>query len=252
MRFVHLHCRSYFSLKDGAYSPEDLARRAAELGMPAVAMTDRDGLYGAARFAAACRDLDVKPIFGAWLTLGGEGGEGRSAGSLRSLPAPPARARVLLLARDAVGYANLCRLLTSAHMRGDRGEPWLSPREVMERADGLVCLLGPESPPGALALRGRPGAAREVARPWREAFGPWCFVEVRNLLEPGSAGEVRTLLRLAEDAGLPGVATNAVRYLRPEDGFLADALECMREIVPVAEHHVTRRNTEGHLKPAEA
>jgi error-prone DNA polymerase len=299
--FVHLHCRSYFSLKDGAYSPEDLALRAAELGMPAVAMTDRDGLYGAARFAAACRDLGVKPIFGAWLTLHGEGGGSvasrrRSASPARSLsegdarvspsPRPPSRAaalrarslrlgsaeepplrtppphfgeasdrsstRVLLLARDGVGYANLCRLITSAHMRGERGEPWLAPREVMERAEGLVCLLGPESPPGALALGGRPGAAREVARPWREAFGPWCFVEVRNLVEPGSVAQVRALLRLADEAGLPAVATNAVRYLRPEDAFLADALECMREIAPVDEHHVSRRNSEGWLKPPSA
>ena len=62
--FVHLHCRSYFSLKDGAYSPEQLALRAAELGMPAVALTDRDGLYGVARFVTACRDVGVKPILG--------------------------------------------------------------------------------------------------------------------------------------------------------------------------------------------
>ena len=239
MSFVHLHCRSYFSLKDGAFSPEDLARRAAELGMPAVAMTDRDGLYGAARFADACRQEGVKPILGARLTLD----YGRRGG-----PAPDAH-HVILLARDAVGYANLCRLITSAHMSGERGDPVLTPREVMARAQGLVCLLGPESPPGALALRGRPGAAREMARPWREAFGPWCFVEGRHLLEPGSAAEVRTLLRLAEEAGLPAVATNAVRYLVPEDAFLADTLECMREIVPVAPHHVSRRNAEGWLKP---
>ncbi len=63
--FIHLSVRSYFSIKDGAFSPEDLARRAAELGMPAVALTDRDGLYGAPRFAAACRHYGVRPIF-AW------------------------------------------------------------------------------------------------------------------------------------------------------------------------------------------
>jgi error-prone DNA polymerase len=164
----------------------------------------------------------------------------------------PAAHHVLLLARDAVGYGNLCRLITAAHMRGERGEPWVSPREVMARAEGLMCLLGPESPPGALALSGRRGAARELLRPWREAFGEWCFVEVRHLLEPGSVAEVRSLLRLAEDAGMPAVATGAVRYLRPEDAFLADALECMREIVPVDDHHITRRNAEGSLKPAAA
>ncbi|MGH2724187.1 MAG: DNA polymerase III subunit alpha [Actinomycetota bacterium] len=276
MTFVHLHCRSYFSLKDGAFSPEDLAQRAAELGMPAVALTDRDGLYGAPRFVAACAEVGVKPILGAWLTL--RDGEASLQGATR----PPSPGRVLLLARDATGYANLCRLITEAHMGGSgraarperdggsngertsqgrggpgsgerqRGEPWLSPRDVMARAGGLACLLGPESPPAAMALAGSPGAARELARPWREAFGPWCFVEVRHLREPGSNEAVRRLLRLAEEAGLPAVATNAVRYLVPQDAFLADALECMRELVPLAPHHVTRQNAEGYLKPAAA
>src|SRR5918999_1241174 len=241
MFFVHLHCRSYFSLKDGAYSPEDLALGAAERGMPAVALTDRDGLYGAVRFTDACHRVGVQPILGARLTLG----DGEPAGVR-----PSVDPRVLLLARDAVGYGNLCRLITEAHMSGERGEPSLSPRAVMARAEGLVCLLGPESPPGAMALGGRPGAARELLRPWREAFGRWCFVEVRHLMEPGSTAEIRTLLRLAEDAGLPGVATNPVRHLTPEDAFLADALECMRQIVPVDDHHLSRRNTEGYLKSA--
>jgi error-prone DNA polymerase len=235
--FIHLHCRSAFSLKDGAFLPERLAARAAELDMPAVAMTDQDTLLGAVRFVDACAQVGVKPILGARLTLDGGGW--------------PAH-QILLLARDSVGYANLCRLISAAHMSGERGEPSLTPREVMTRAEGLVCLLGPESPPGAMALAGRTGAARELARPWREAFEPWCFVEVRHLLEPRSIAEVRTMLGLAEEAGLPAVATNAVRYLVPEDAFLADALECMREIVPVAEHHLSRRNAEGTLKPAAA
>jgi error-prone DNA polymerase len=242
--FVHLHCRSYFSLKDGAYSPEELAERAAALGLPAVALTDRDGLYGAVRFTDACRRVGVKPILGTWLTLG----ERAAETSRMSGATGPTSHHVLLLARDAKGYANLCRLITAAHMRGERGEPWLSPREVMARSEGLVCLLGPESPPGVLALGGRQGAGREVARPWREAFGPWCFVEVRNLVEPGSTGEIRRLLRLAEDAGLPAVGANAVRHLVREDAYLADALECMREIVPVAQHHLTRVNAEGYMK----
>jgi len=233
--FIHLHCRSAFSLKDGAYLPETLAERATQLGMPAVALTDRDGLYGAVRFTDACHRVGVKPILGSLLTLG----EDR-------------RDTVLLIARDDHGYANLCRLITSAHARGVRGEPWLSSREVMERAEGLVCLLGPESPPGRVAVAGRPGAARELARPWREAFGPWCFVEVRNLLEPESRGQIGALLNLADQAEVPAVATNAVRYLVPEDAFVADALECMREIVPVVEHHLTRRNAEGSLKSAAA
>src|SRR5947209_8542366 len=67
--FAHLNVRTYFSMKDGAFSPEDLAWRAADQGMAAVAITDRDGLYGAARFAAACRRHGVRPIYGATLTV---------------------------------------------------------------------------------------------------------------------------------------------------------------------------------------
>src|SRR6266511_1536511 len=105
--FVHLNVRSYFSIKDGAFSPEDLVLRAAELGMTAVAITDRDGLYGAARFADACRQVSergapVRPIFGATLTVRLRRGD----------------RRVVVLAKDAPGSGNLCRLVTPAHMTG--------------------------------------------------------------------------------------------------------------------------------------
>ncbi len=235
--FVHLNVRSYFSMKDGAFSPEELARRASELGMRSVALTDTNGLYGVARFAAACRDLGVRPIFGATLTV-----RTRTLGDRR----------VVLLAKDAAGYGNLCRLLTTAHMTGERGDPALTTSQVCERARGLVCLLGPESEPGLLATAGRPDAARGALSPWREAFGDTgdLFVEVRNRLERGSIDKLRRMARLIDDSGLSGVATNGVRYLVPEDAFLADVLECMREIVPLAEHHVSRGNAEGWLKPA--
>src|SRR5919198_2986265 len=197
--FVHLNVRSFFSMKDGALSPEDLALRAAELGMPAVAITDRDGLYGAARFAHACMRVGVMPIFGATLTTRTRGGD----------------SRVVLLATDATGYGNLCRLITSAHMTGERGDPALTTGQVCERASGLVCLLGPESEPGALAARGLHDAAVDALHPFRTAFADDgrgdLFFEVQHRMEQGSVGEVRRLLRLAEDTGLPAVATNGVR-----------------------------------------
>ena len=114
--FVHLDVRSFFSLKEGAFSPEALARRAAELHMSAIALADRDGLYGTARFVDACEREGVRPILGASLTV-------REAGTL-PLPRsgrPSADASVVLFARDAAGYANLCRLVTDAHMTGERG-----------------------------------------------------------------------------------------------------------------------------------
>lgn len=135
MGFVHLETRSAFSLKDGAFLPEDLARRAADLGMPAVALTDRDSLAGAVRFVDACATAGVRPILGATLTIA-TGGE------------------VVVLARDARGYANLCRLVSDAHLLGERRDPMLGVPQVLAHADGLVCLLGRTSPPGALARAG--------------------------------------------------------------------------------------------------
>src|SRR5438093_5794274 len=87
--FVHLDVRSYFSLKDGAFSPEQLAVRAAELGMPAVALTDRDGLYGAARFVSACSQVGVRPLLGATLTT--EAASGSPRASTRSPEVPVVR-----------------------------------------------------------------------------------------------------------------------------------------------------------------
>ncbi|MGE5459438.1 MAG: PHP domain-containing protein, partial [Solirubrobacterales bacterium] len=228
--FVHLDVRSFFSLKEGAFSPEDLARHAAELGMPAVALTDRDGLYGAARFVNACAKHGVRPILGASLTV--------PDGS------------VTLLARDSVGYANLCRLLTDAHMVGERGEPSVTAEQICAHASGLVSLLGPGSPVGRLAIRGRLDAARRAIAPFKDAFGERLHVSVQDRMEAGSRDEIRALLRLADSTGTRAVGTNAVRYLVPDDAFLADALECMREIVPINRHNVSRVNAEGWLKPA--
>ncbi|HEX6231487.1 MAG TPA: DNA polymerase III subunit alpha, partial [Actinomycetota bacterium] len=255
--FVHLDVRSYFSLKEGAFSPEDLARRAAELGMSAVALTDRDGLYGAARFVAACERHGVKPLLGASLTLrgGGRASPERRRGGPKARPSSegegPTDPSVALLALDDRGYANLCRLITDAHMTGERGEPSLAVEQVCAHAEGLVALLGPGSPPGALAVRGRPSAALAALDPWRQAFGERLHVAVQHRREEGSVAEVRALLRLAERAGVRAVATNPVRYLVPQDAFLADALECMRELVPISRTNVSRVNAEGWLKPAD-
>src|SRR5688500_14427822 len=163
--FVHLDVRSYFSLKEGALSPEALARRAAELQMPAVAIADRDGLYGVARFVEACEREGVHPILGASVTV-------REAGTLPlSGPGRKPASSVARLARAAAGYANLCRLITDAHMTGERGDPSLTPEQVCAHAGGLVGLLGPDSPPGALALAGRIDAGRAALGPYRDAFG---------------------------------------------------------------------------------
>ncbi len=235
--FVHLDVRSAFSLKEGAFVPEHLAALAAASEMPAVALTDRDGLYGAARFVAACQTEGVRPILGASLTVRERG---------RDAP-------LVLLAQDERGYANLCRLITDAHMLGERGDPAITATQVCAHAGGLIGIVGSRSHAGRLAVRGRTDAAADALHPFREAFGrDRLWVAAEHRMERDSNAEIRSMLRLADRAEIRAVATNPVRYLVPEDAFLADALECMREIVPIAANHVSRRNAEGWLKPAEA
>ncbi len=234
--FAHLDVRSCFSLKEGAFTPEQLVARAVELEMPAVALTDRDGLYGAARFVQACHREGIKPILGASL-------------SVRAPMPPPGDAHVVLLAQDDVGYANLCRLITDAHLLGERGDPWVATEQICAHAGGLTVLLGPRSHPGRLAIAGRLDAAASLAASYREAFGPErCVVAAEHRVEAGSQVEVKAMLRFAERLDATVVATNPVRYLAPQDAFVADALECMRRIVPIASSNVTRTNAEGWLK----
>ena len=186
----------------------------------------------------ACEAEGVRPILGASLTV-------------RASTPPPGDAHIVLLATDDAGYANLCRLLTDAHMLGERGDPWVDPVQVCAHASGLVALAGPRSHPGRAAVAGRVDHGARLLDPFREAFGrDRLFVGVEHRLERGSAEEIRAMLRLADRVGVRAVATNPVRYLEPGDAFVADVLECMRRIVPLAETNVSRRNAEGWLKPA--
>src|SRR5207245_2013802 len=154
-RFAHLSVRTTYSLREGAIRPEELAAATRKLGMDAVAITDTNGLYGAVRFAQACARHDVKPIFGARLTVDASKG---------------GRHTVTLLARTQDGYTNMCRILTAAHMRGERGDPCASFDDIGEHASGLYALLGPDSEPGRLAILGRFDEADALLRTWGGAL----------------------------------------------------------------------------------
>src|SRR6267142_158634 len=128
MSYVELHCRSAFSFLRGGSLPEQLATRAAELNFPAIALCDRDGVYGAPRFFAACREKGVRSIIGAELTM--------EDGSV--LP---------LLVESRRGYQNLCRLITRAQLRSEKGKSAVRWEELPEFAQGLVALTGDEEGP---------------------------------------------------------------------------------------------------------
>src|SRR5207244_9281096 len=160
-----------------------------------------------------------------------------------------ARFVVTLLAQDARGYENICRLVSAAHHNGGRGDPCASVDDVRTHSDGVICLLGPESDVGRLINEKRSEAARVALTRWLGVFGfQRLVVEVRTWLEEGDRGRVQRALALADDVGVRAVATNGARALTAADGFLCDVLDAMRKLVPLAEHHRDNSNHEATLK----
>src|ERR671925_1800852 len=113
--YAELHCHSAFSFLDGASHPEELVEEAARLGLQALALTDHDGMYGVVRFAEAARAVAVRTVFGAELTVG--------ATRVPNGIADPEGDHLVVLARDHYGYARLCRAISLAQLRGEKGRP---------------------------------------------------------------------------------------------------------------------------------
>nr|MBA3800788.1 PHP domain-containing protein [Geodermatophilaceae bacterium] len=177
--FVHLHVASGYSLRYGANHPSQLVERAAEHGMSSLALTDRDGLSGAVKFAVACREAAIRPIFGLDLALGSMAGQPPVRPSGRKTPARGGASvdarlpRVTLLARAETGWRALCRLTSATHLAGERGMPISSRDLVAEHAnDGaLVVLLGPDSTVGRALAGRRPDLAEAELDAWRDRLG---------------------------------------------------------------------------------
>jgi len=205
--YVELHAHSAYSFLDGASLPEELAARAAELGYRALALTDHDGVYGSLEFAHAAKAFGVRPITGAEVTL--------DDGS-----------HVTLLVESALGYANLCRLLTAAHAGTRDGKELVPPaldRAVLtELHDGLVCLSGCAR--HGLAVRNPNGAAALARAFGRERF----FVELQRPYERGDERRNAALRDLAEALRVRTVATGDAHAHHPRRAELQDVLVAIR------------------------
>ncbi|ALO92892.1 DNA polymerase III alpha chain [Streptomyces hygroscopicus subsp. limoneus] len=235
--FAHLRTVSGFSLRYGASHPERLAERASERGMDALALTDRDTLAGAVRFAKACAGAGVRPLFGVDLAVATAESVRRDrrrtpvrGGAFVDESAP----RVTFLARDgARGWAGLCRLVTAAHAGGGTPLlPWAG-----QHGDGLVVLLGPGSDVGRALAAGRPDRAAELLGPWREIHGDALRLEAvwhgRTGAGPGSLRLAARTVGFAAEQGVRPVLSNAVRYADPGTGPVADVLDAARRLVPI-------------------
>ncbi|HEX2057318.1 MAG TPA: DNA polymerase III subunit alpha, partial [Actinomycetota bacterium] len=241
--FVHLHAHTVWSLRDGAIPAEVLPHFAADLGFEAVAMTDHDSLTGAVRFAKACRDAGVKPIYGAELTVRREN-DTRKWNELD---------HVTVIARNETGYANLCRLISDAHLSHERDRPETTRDKIAERSDGLFVLSGCSR--GEVARKAAQGdmpGAIESARRWRDAIGPEAYrLEVFDHRGYGHHLLRDRLLGIARETKTRSVATNDVHYATPRYAGVHELLHSIKEIVPLSRSHVLRPNSEYYLKDAD-
>jgi error-prone DNA polymerase len=269
--FVHLKVASGYSLQYGASHPHVLVERAVEQEMDTLALTDRDGTYGAVRFAKACLQGGVRPVLGVDLAvapLHPWSGLEQPSASGSSRTRTPARGgafrdrrlpRVTFLAGSRRGWASLCRLVSATHLAGERGEPVSTLDLVAEHVTGsagrgdVVVLLGPGSELGRAATLRRDDLAHAALAPWLEVVDRAdLLVElVSHRLPgsgPGSSPHAARMAAVARATGLGTVLTNAVRYADRLDAPTVDVLDAARRLVPLDLRHVDRGNAEGFLK----
>jgi len=243
--FVHLHNHSDYSLLDGATPIPAMAQRAAELHMPALALTDHGSLFGAVEFYNEVRKAGVKPIVGmeAYVT--------RGARKDRN-PRETAH-HLVLLARDEAGFRNLCRLSSLAYLEGFYYKPRVDHELLTQYAGGLLALSA--CPKGEVAtdlLEDRDEQALETAMWYRDVFGAeHYFLEIQNhgleIEDKIRAG----VARLAARSGIPVVATNDCHYLAPDHTEAQDLLICIQTGKTVDESQRMRALAGLHFRTPE-
>ncbi|MEJ2483895.1 MAG: PHP domain-containing protein [Gemmatimonadota bacterium] len=245
--FVELAARSGFSLLDGASNPEQLAERAAGIGLPALALADRFDLGGVVRFERACREVGVRPIVGAevLVPLAGARSDARIGGSNTGREPDSSRLSLVLLCESAEGYHNLSALVTSARLDHPRGIPALPLLRLTGRTEGLVCLLRTHGLDPVCEIVNR--ALDRLRGLFPDRF--WLALEHHGLPEDNRACE--RWLAFARHEALPWVPVNAPRYARPSGRIVHDVLICLRHGVTLDEAgDLLKPNGEWYLKGA--
>jgi DNA-directed DNA polymerase III PolC len=257
--FVHLHCHSHYSFLRGISSPDEIIDAAVEQNMPAVALTDTNGMYAAVLFYAKAKEAHIKPIVGVVLDvsclpelvtrhspLATSFNETRSSANML----------ITLLATDMEGYSNLCQLVTLRHL----GTTKLAPNAAAAETDGRPVTLQElaEHHRGVIALCPLPprtGTSHESPvtshfSQLKEIFGDRLYIEVQHL-SPGDGRTLREAARIGSELGIPLVATNNVHFLRPEEHLHHRAVNAIRTgglLTTVAPPEIT--TGEAWFKPA--
>ena len=277
--YVELHARSAFSFLEGVSVPEELIAAGSELGMPAMALLDRDGVYGAPRFHFAAQKKGLKAHVGAEITVRSEVQSPKSkVSSLKSpISHPPAnlgpetwdlrQARSItqrqsfslpLLVRNRTGYQNLCRLISLMKLRVPKhakpGECAVTPAELAAHAEGLICLTGTEDGPLVADERaGRGSDWPKIAEWLLEVFGKGnVYAELQRHFNRSEESRNQAVVAVAEKLKLPLLATNGVCQATSAQREVADVFTCLRNHVRLENAgRLLARNSEAYLKSAQ-
>jgi len=257
--FIELHSRSAFSFLEGASLPEDLIATCSHLQMPAMALLDRDGVYGAPRFYMAARKAKIKAHMGAEVT--GEISDFRfqieDLKPGKSDPICNLKSKICnffrlpLLVSSRAGYQNLCRLITKMKLRAQKGEGAVRKDELEEHAAGLICLTGGDDGPLATALvQGGMEEARRSVECLTGIFGHGnVYVELQRHFHRPQEARNRAAIEIARSLKLQLLATNGVCYATPQERELCDVFTAIRNHKTLATAgRLLARNSERHVK----
>ncbi|NBU84291.1 MAG: DNA polymerase III subunit alpha [Sphingomonadaceae bacterium] len=240
--FVPLRVFSAFTMLEGAISPKDIAKRAKQLGFPAVALCDRNGLYAAPQISEACKAAGVQPIIGTLLSIPRPG---RPAG------ASPVYDWLALYAQDEVGYHNLCALVSAAHLGRPIEEPPHVTLDLLTRhAQGLLALTaGGEGALCRLLAEDQPAAAEEYLAALKQIFPNRLYIEISRRLDPVEGASEEALLDLAYAHDLPIVATNPACYAEADFHSAHDAMLCIAASAYVESTDRAKSSPDAWVKP---
>lgn len=229
MDFVHLHVHSQYSFLDGASSLDKLLEKAKSFSMPALALTDHNRLTGAIKFYDKARVLGIKPIIGAEIDL--EGGH-----------------HLTILCKDRIGYSNLCRLLTEAHLSSHNRRPRATKEMLSRFHSGLIALSGCSNGaiPG-LVEKGKGEEARQAVCFYQDIFGDDFFIELIAYPSAYGTSSRYRLDAFAKEQGIPIVATNNVHYTKMQDYRIKELLNAIAQNKPVSQL-AGYRTVEQYLK----
>jgi len=242
--YVPLRNLSAYTLLEGAIAPKQLAARAKELGFPAAALTDRNGLYAAMAYSDAATKAGVQPIIGTTLAVARPG---------RPDGAPLAIDWLVLLAQDEAGYDNLCALVSAAHVdRPIEHDAHVDIAVLAAHADGLICLTGAgEGALARLVAEDQPDAAAAWLDRLQAIFGDRLYIELARVGDPVMDRAETALLDLAYDRGLPIVATNPACYADRAFHGAHDVLLCIANGSYVESNERPKSSPESWMKPAD-